>query len=606
MPSSTERINPTGENGQTGTEKHPLEDMPSFEEHMHQMESAKADRLRTLQLGLEQAKKDSDEVAIEGYKNAINVITNKSVAPSEELEQKKSQFEAVPFAEIAKDLEDPRYEELGHGTISAENAQSILNEGLRVGGNDRDTDIDSNFMLLANNDSEALLNSAENWQHNDAKFIVLYRIPFEYKLPAANMLGSEAYKMFYEPNDEDSDTASGKYSKDFAYAFLDVSTGIAYKNNAYKGDLDNPKQKVDMENKYRLLRNETASRITDPEDREDFLAIAESWHEAGERILSKYPEQPQPQPNPEKEKQIESAVEDIGATAERDSGRTKISSGDISSIYSVENADGKTSTVIESQYFDMGEKFIGTHDELKSDFDLKLAMSGMPTDLALIDATHGRNFTNGNEEMRASLLKDYSTLRTRLDNPDTSPEEKQLISDYFNTMSGDALSFLENRYNPDLAKKNAADKREGDDDKEKLNQVLAGAKEEVEKIKRIFSEDSSQFDSALANIDELIDGKSTNLDELQSSLTRLLQDQESLAQSAGRFNGANANYLTNLVQNEEQLAGASYQQEFSYVENNNEQVQDASRKIQNVDDRITQIKAYIRQVEDLINATEKF
>ena len=611
MIGGAEKISSSSEAVQAGAEKHPLEDMPSFEEHMRQMESAKADQLRNLQAGLEQAKADNDEVAIEGYKNAIRGIdgeqeSNSSANLSEKLEQDKPQFEAVPFAEIAKDLEDPRYEELGHGTVSAENAQSILNEGLRVGGPGRDTDIDSNFMPLANNDSDALLNSAGNWQHNDAKFIVLYRIPFEYKLPTANMHGSESYKMFYEPNDGDPNTESGKYSKDFAYAFLDVSTGVAYKNNAYKGDLDNPEQKAEMENKYQLLRNETASKIADPEEREDFLAMAESWHEMGENMMPKQPEQAQPQLNPEKDEQIESATENIDVTAERDSGRTKIASGDVSSIYSIEKTDGKTSTVVESQYFDMAEKFTSAHDELKNDFDLRLAMSGMSTDLALIDATHGRNFTNGSEKTRTSLLEDYSTLRARLDNPDTSPEEKQLISDYFDTMSGNALSFLESQYNPDLAKKDATEEQKSDKAKEKINRILADTKEEVEEIKKAFSEDSSQFDSALAHINELVDGRSTDLDELQSSLTKLLQAQESLAQSTGRFNKINGDYLTDIVQNEERLGEDSYRQEFSNVEYNNEQVQGASRKVQNVDDRIAQIKTYIHRVEDLINMARRF
>lgn len=43
-----------------------------------------------------------------------------------------------------------------------------------------------------------------------------------------------------------------------------------------------------------------------------------------------------------------------------------------------------------------------------------------------------------------------------------------------------------------------------------------------------------------------------------------------------------------------------------HVENNNEQVQDASRKVQNVDDRIAQIKTYIRRVENLMDTTRRF
>ena len=73
---------------------------------------------------------------------------------SKQNEREQPQFELVPFAKIAKSLEDPRYEEVAHATISAENAEAILREGLNVGGEGRDTDIDSNFKYLSNNNSE--------------------------------------------------------------------------------------------------------------------------------------------------------------------------------------------------------------------------------------------------------------------------------------------------------------------------------------------------------------------------------------------------------------------------------------------------------------------
>ena len=113
--------------------------------------------------------------------------------------------------------------------------------------------------------------------------------------------------------------------------------------------------------------------------------MAKSWHDMGESMMPKQTERMQPSPTPEEDEQVEAAAKEIDITAEKDSGRTKVASGDVSNIYSIEKADGKTSTVVESQYFDMAEKFTKAHDELKNDFDLKLAMSGMSTDLALID-----------------------------------------------------------------------------------------------------------------------------------------------------------------------------------------------------------------------------
>ena len=85
-----------------------------------------------------------------------------------------------------------------------------------------------------------------------------------------------------------------------------------------------------------------------------------------------------------------------------------------------------------------------------------------------------------------------------------------------------------------------------------------------------------------------------------------MQAQESLAQSTGRFNKVNGDYLTDIVQNEERLGEDSYRQEFSDVEDNNEQVQGASMKVQNVDGRIAQIKTYIHRIEDLMDTMRRF
>lgn len=306
-----------------------------------------------------------------------------------------------------------------------------------------------------------------------------------------------------------------------------------------------------------------------------------------------------------KNETIEQAAE---TSSEDTANRKRIASGDVSSMYSIKREDGKTSTVVESQYFDLAEKFTNAHNELKNDFDLRLAMSdiGMPIALALIDATHGKNFTDGNEKMRASLLEDYSTLRARLDNPETPPEERQLISDYFDTMSGDALSFLESSYDLSLANDKQSKEQENDDTKEQVGQILAESKERLKKNKSVFSECSSSFDSALAHIDELVGSRSTDLDDLQLSLTRLLQAQESLAHSVGKFNNANADYLTNVVQNEEQIDNNIYRQEFDSIKENNEQIQSASRKIDNVDDHIAQLRTYIHGVEDLTTEMRKF
>lgn len=45
MISDTEKVGSTGESPQTSIEKHPLEDMPSFEDHVYQIESSETETL---------------------------------------------------------------------------------------------------------------------------------------------------------------------------------------------------------------------------------------------------------------------------------------------------------------------------------------------------------------------------------------------------------------------------------------------------------------------------------------------------------------------------------------------------------------------------------
>lgn len=554
------------------------------------------DRERFLRIKMQEAKilGDKDEF---GFWNAS--YKNQFPGRGEGLEQEKPQYEAVPFAEIAKELEDPRYEELGHGTISAENAQSILSEGLRVGGPGRDTDIDSNFMPLANNDSNALLNSAENWQHNNAKYIVIYRIPFEYKLPTANMHSSETYGMFYESNDGDPDAKSGKYSKDFAYAYLDVNTGLAYKNNAYKGNLDDPTQKAAMEDKYQLLRNETASKIVDPDERNGFLAMAQSWHEMGESMMPKQPEQIQPFPTPEDDRRVEQAAEDMDVTTERDSGRTKVVSGEASSIYRVERADGKTSTQVESEYYGIAERFRNAHSNVKNNFELSSAVAGLATDLALIDATQGRNLMDGNAEQKASLMADYDKLMEILNNPEASDEDKQAISEYFSSLDGNAMRLMRENYDKKPKSREEAQENEPSLDKEQdveINQELNEMKTELEKFRTNAEEGSSAFDKILSELDELINDNSKvqDLDLLENKLNSLSRANENLRDSTMKFLQKNIEYESSIAN------GSGFDSdERKYVSNNEEYIIGLARKTDEADERIDAIRQYISNAKNL-------
>ena len=191
-----------------------------------------------------------------------------------------------------------------------------------------------------------------------------------------------------------------------------------------------------------IREHKTASKIVDPDERNGFLAMAQSWHEMGESMMPKQPEQIQPFPTPEDGRQVEQAAEEMDVTAERDSGRTKVASGEASSIYEIEKADGKTSSQVESDYYDAAARFRDSHPNIKNNLELSYAVTGLATDLALVDATRGRILTNGNAEQKASLMADYDKLMEILNNPEASNEDKQAISEYFSSLDGNAMRLM--------------------------------------------------------------------------------------------------------------------------------------------------------------------
>ncbi|MDO5451531.1 MAG: hypothetical protein Q4F56_00365, partial [Candidatus Saccharibacteria bacterium] len=290
-------------------------------------------------------------------------------------------------------------------------------------------------------------------------------------------------------------------------------------------------------------------------------------------------------------------------TSENVINRRQVASGERSSIYTVEKADGKISTQVESDYFDIAEKFTKAHDELKNNFELRLAMSGLSTDLALIDATHGKNFEDGNEKQRSALLEDYSTLRSRLDDPNTSQEEKGLISEYFNQMNGEALTFLESRYTPEQAK---PDNTEQGEKREKFNIALDEAKDNLEKAKRVFQEDSDAFDKALSQINELVENHSMDIDSLQTQLSNLIRANEDLYSSTGRLATQNVNYESTIAQGREFLNEDDYRARQEQISENEDSALVASKKHNDANDRIAQIRRYISAVDDALTAFRRF
>lgn len=328
--------------------------------------------------------------------------------------------------------------------------------------------------------------------------------------------------------------------------------------------------------------------------RSDISEVVENKQEKAD-LAEKAPENPSVTEN-----EVGKATE---VSSETITNRRQIASGERSTIYTVEKVDGKTSTQVESDYFGITEKFTRAHDELNNNFDLKFAMSGLSTDLALIDATHGKNFEDGNEKQRSALLEEYSTLRSRLDDPNTSQEEKLLISEYFDQMNGEALNFLESRYTPEQAK---PDNTEQGEKREKFNAALDEAKENLEKAKRLFLEDSGNFDKALSQINELVENRSMDIDALQTQLSNLVRANEDLYLSTGRFATQNVDYETTVYQGRELLNEEEYKFNQQQIDENENLALDASRKLDASNDRIAQIRKYISAVDEALAAFRRF
>lgn len=140
-----------------------------------------------------------------------------------------------------------------------------------------------------------------------------------------------------------------------------------------------------------------------------------------------------------------------------------VSSGEMSTVYSTESESGNKNTVIESNFYGLSNEFINGRDDIKNDLALRQAMSGLSTDLAMIDATNGQNFSNGDENTKNALLANYSTLKKLLDDDETPFETKQAINDYFNKMSSSALSFLSSNYNPGQADEKVVEETKEED-----------------------------------------------------------------------------------------------------------------------------------------------
>ena len=263
--------------------------------------------------------------------------------------------------------------------------------------------------------------------------------------------------------------------------------------------------------------------------------------------------------------------------------------GERSTIYKLEMSDGKEGTEIESDYPEISSNFLKQHEEIKNDFHLGLAMSGFPIDLAVIDATRGDCYNNADSEQRANLLQDYGKLRERLDSPNTSPAEKQLISDYLDQMKGSALDFVQTQY----------EQNKGADGKnERIKLELEDLKSTLEKSRRNFEENLDYFDRALRTVDELLQD-TRYYDELPQAITKLKRSIEDAFDAAKKFRNDNNEYIDAASRAKSSIGEDEYRQSQKTYDDYDETIQQALKKLNNADEYAHDQDMRVRRMLDI-------
>lgn len=310
---------------------------------------------------------------------------------------------------------------------------------------------------------------------------------------------------------------------------------------------------------------------------------------------------------------FDSHIENFNSSEELKEEREIVASGDHSKIIKIKNPDGSERTAIESDYLEKEADFIDANkDEMKK---YGLDLSGFSIDLALIDATHGKNFDNGDDETKANLLETFGDLKTRLENPDINIEEKEFIVSYLQTMNGKALAFLNNRY--EASKSNDTKEQQPTESKEKVEEArddveesednlevkkeIDEEKEELEKIKQNFEETAEQIDKISNKIDELISDKTIDTDELRDYLNKLGNTTDDLLNFAGRLNKTNEDFEALVLQSKDVLSDETYRKNYNYAIDNEVSVLEAKQRANIVEQKVNNVKKYIDKLENSLN-----
>ena len=274
----------------------------------------------------------------------------------------------------------------------------------------------------------------------------------------------------------------------------------------------------------------------------------------------------------------------------------ELSSGERTKIYRIQNENGEGRLALDSDYPRLAEDFMGSHPELKlaENTDLNLAFMGLSSDLAMIDATQGKNFTGGAENLRESLTDDYKNLAEKLNNPDTPAKEKQLISEYFKVMRGDALSFLESRYSKVEEKH---EETEEDVERKRFEEEFESVKKQLDNARNKVEEDAEMFNRLTKELDDAYHADE-DIEFLQAKLNNIKEALETLYSDNKEFSNANAHYDVLLAIGNKFLDQQA-ESERQVVSSNAEYARENAKKVDLAEEQIKQIGSQIVILREL-------
>lgn len=263
--------------------------------------------------------------------------------------------------------------------------------------------------------------------------------------------------------------------------------------------------------------------------------------------------------------------------------------GERSTLYKLEMSDGKEGTELESDYLEIASQFRKDHEDLKKDFSLDMAMIGFSTDIAIVDATHGDCFNDANDEQRAALLEDYGKLRSRLDNPNSAKEDKQIISEYLGKMQGHALDFIQTQYEQNKDKNQMS---------ERLKAEIEELADQVKASRKQFEYDYQDYEKIARGVEDLLNQPRKDYEEIHYAINKLKHAIEDAMTSAKKYQSNNNDYGDILLRNRSQMDQETFMSGTSDYEDADKDVSEAIKTLSNADEYAYNLG---RKIKNILN-----